>query len=86
LEPSTWKKPLANQTFSLFSILRKIYEKLPNQTQFTLLLNGKDILMTMSTLLILSKASKTSSEFYATERAGAGFKWPNSGYLGNEEN
>jgi hypothetical protein len=49
-------------------------------------LNGKDILMAMSTLLILSKASKTSSEFYATERAGMGFKWPNSGCLANEEN
>jgi hypothetical protein len=49
-------------------------------------LNGKDILMAMSTLLILSKASKTSSVFYATERAGVGFKWPNSGCLGDEEN
>jgi hypothetical protein len=49
-------------------------------------LNGKDILMAISTLLILSKASKTSSEFYATERAGVGFKWPNSGCLANEEN
>jgi hypothetical protein len=67
-------------------ILGKIYEKLPNQMRFKPLLNGKDILMTISTLLIFFKASKTSSEFYATERAGVGFKWPNSGYLGNEEN
>jgi hypothetical protein len=39
----------------------------------------------MIPLLILSKASKTSSEFYDTERAGMGCKWQNPGSLGNEE-
>jgi hypothetical protein len=45
LEPLTWKTPLDNQIFSLFSILREIYRKLPNQMQFKLLLKGKDNLM-----------------------------------------
>jgi hypothetical protein len=45
LEPSTWKKPLDNQIFSPFSIPREIYQKLPNQMQFKLLLNGKGNLM-----------------------------------------
>jgi hypothetical protein len=39
----------------------------------------------MSLLLMLLKASKTSSEFHATERAGMGFKWREARSLGNEE-
>ncbi len=58
MEPSTWKKPLDNQIFSPFSILRKIYLKLPNQMQFELLLKGKNNLMDDDTFANFSQGIK----------------------------